>query len=398
MTQVENYKEILESIFNQEVNFKDYTLENNCIGALNNHRNFHIFKENFITRLNRINKYFYNSAHVLSEIINTAKQIGQVRGYKWAGPYSELVVLDYWIQFENLTNIKYPDRGNVNEFANSIAKQIGQQEIDLDISLDLATKKIFTDVKSLIPIHIELIDNIIDKLNDRIKDKNYLIAIDNLFDVDYLRTKKDFVYELQSGTLIDKLEDCINNKKAFYRHTLKSGEMAEFRIAYPRPGLNTVVSTIRTLEPYKLAADYKYKILDYYNKLLIDAPSLITFVINPWFNQELNISFDFKNIFYRALSRRIFMELTKDSTDMGTIYPSLVGKNLRISDVAKKVTGIIFIYDNSVIKTGKDIYDVSIFLNPNSTNIRLTRSDFDILSWSYGVKGPFIDDFYYDNY
>ena len=43
------------------------------------------------------------------------------------------------------------------------------------------------------------------------------------------------------------------------------------------------------MEPYKLAIDYKYKILDYYNKLLISEPSLITFVINPWFNQELNI-------------------------------------------------------------------------------------------------------------
>ena len=399
MTQVENYKHILENIFKQEIKFSNNKIENNCIGALKNINDFSVFSNNFIARLKRLNNHFSNSNEHITEIIHTAKQIGQTTGYKWAGAYSELVALDYWIQFDNLSNINFPDRGDVNTFADSIAKQIGQQEIDLDISLDLTTKKIYTDVKCLIPTHTELTDQILNRVKSKTKNQDYLIGIDNLFDIDYLRTKADFVSELQSGNLITELEKCVNQNTTFYSHTLKSGSTASFRISYAQPGKNTILSTIREMEPYKLAINYKYKILDYYNKLLINEPSLITFVINPWFNQELNISIgEFFSTFLRSLSRRVFIELTNDDTDMGTIFPELVGQNLKISDVAKKITGIIFIKDNSIKQSGEDVNDVYIYLNPNSTNKVLTRSDFDILNWTPKIKQPFIDDFYYDNY
>ena len=399
MTQVENYKNILKNIFKQEINFSNINIKNNCIGALNSVKDS-VFKNNFIERLKRINEYFLNSNDHIIEIIHTAKQIGQTTGYKWAGAYSELVTLDYWIQFDSLSNINFPDRGDVNTFANSIAKQIGQQEIDLDISLDLSpTKKIYTDVKCLIPTHTELTDQILNRVKSKTKNQDYLIGIDDLFDVDYLRTKADFVSELQSGNLINELEKCVNENTTYYSHTLKSGNKASFSISYSKSGTNTVLFTIREIDPYRLAIDYKHKILHYYNKLLIDEPSLIIFVINPWFNQELNDSIgEFFSTFLRSLSRRIFMELTKDDTDMGTIFPKLIGKNLKISDIAKKITGIIFIKDNSIMQSGADINDVYIYLNPNSTNKTLTGSDFDILNWTPEIKQPFIDDFYYDNY
>jgi len=397
MTDVENYKEILENIFQREISFSDNTVENNCIGALNDINNFHVFRNNFIERLKRLNKFF-NGTVVLDEIIITAKQIGQKRGYKWSGSYSELVALDYWIQYKNLTNIKFPDKGSTTTFANSIARQIGNQVIDLDISLDLNTKKIYTDVKSLIPTHTELIDQILGQLESKTPNSEYLIGIDNVFDVDYLRTKKDFIYELQTGDLVNNLVTCINNKNQLYCHKLQSGNDAHFRISYAKAGRNTILSTMREMEPFKLAFDYKYKILDYYEKLLIGEPSLITFVVNPWFNQELNTSSDFISVFYRALSRRVFMELTKDQTDMSSIYPKLAGMNIKISDIAQKVTGIIFINDKSVTKTEKDIYETYIYLNPNATNKLLIRRDFDILNWSPEIKQHSIDDFYYDNY
>lgn len=395
MTQVENYREILENIFNKEIKFSNLKVENNCIGALENIDEFSIFRSNFIKRLKKINNYFSKSDNHITEIVNTAKQIGQTFGYKWAGAYSELVALDYWIQFDNISNVKFPDRGDVNTFADSIAKQIGNKEIDLDISFDLLGQKIYTDVKCLIPTHTELTDQILSRVKAKTKNQDYLIGIDNLFDVDYLRIKSDFVLELQSGNLIDELQKCINKKDTYCNYRLESGSDVAFRISYSKPKKNIVLSTFREMEPYRLAMDYKFKILDYYNKLLIDEPSLITFVINPWFNQELNISIgDFFSKFARSLSRKVFMELTKDDTDMGIIFPELVGKNIKISDIAKKITGIIFIKDNSIMQIGQNINDVFIYLNPNSTNKKLTRFDFDILNFS----PLFIDDFSYDNY
>lgn len=399
MTQVENYKKILEDIFGQTISFTNNKVTNNCIGALNSADEYHVFNANFIERLKRINNYFSKtSPEIISKIINTAKQIGQLKGYKWSGPYSELVALDYWIQFENLSNIKFIDRGSVDVFEDSIAKKVGQQEIDIDISLELHTRKIYTDVKSLIPTHTELVDQILNRVKSKTTNQHYLIGIDNLYEVDYLRTKKDFIYELQFGNLIDELVNCIDTKKSNYNHRLQSGTTASFRIEYTKKDKFTILSTMRIMEPYSIAIDYKYKILDYYNKLLTNKPSLITFVVNPWFNQELNTSTEFLNTFYRSLSRRIFIELTKDSTDMAEIYPELANLNLKISDIASLISGIVFIHDNSVLKSGKDIFDTYIFLNPNSKNGVLTRSNFDILSWSPEIEQPFIDDFYYDNY
>ena len=398
MTQVENYKNTLEGIFNKTIGFSNNTIENNCIGALNRTDDFHVFRTNFIGLLKRLNEYFKDSPNIIDEIIITAKNIGQKKGYKWSGAYSELIALDYWIQFDNLTNIKFPDRGSTTTFADSIARQIGKQEIDLDLSLDLTTKRIYTDVKSLISTHTELVDQILNKLKSQVATKDFLIGIDDVNDVDYLRTKADFRYEVQSGDLIQKLAESINSKNTSYTHKLQSGEEAHFRISYARAGKNTVLSTMREMEPYKLAFNYKYKILDYYEKLLISEPSLITFVANPWFNQELNSFDDFVPTFYRAFSRRVFMELIKDHTDMGTIYPKLQGKNIKISDVAKKVTGIIFINDKSVTKRNREIYETFIYLNPNTTNKKLSRQDFDILNWSPKIGQTFIDDFYYDKY
>lgn len=47
---------------------------------------------------------------------------------------------------------------------------------------------------------MELVDQIIDKVKSKTKKKDYLIGIDNLFDVDYLRTKSDFITEFKAGT------------------------------------------------------------------------------------------------------------------------------------------------------------------------------------------------------
>jgi hypothetical protein len=224
MNDLENYKSILEDIFRQEITFSNKPVTNNCIGALRDKENFNVFKTNFVGRLTRLQSHFADSEKHIKEIIDTAKQIANGTGYKWAGPYSELVALDYWIQFENLRDITFPDRGSVDNYADSIAKKIGQTEIDIDISLKLSTKKIYTDVKCLIPTHVELTDQILKSLKKKITEIDFLIGIDNLYDVDYLRTKADLIHEIRSGSLINALEKCVKDRYNYYTHELKSGK------------------------------------------------------------------------------------------------------------------------------------------------------------------------------
>jgi len=399
MNAAQNYKMIVENIFQQPVDMPDTNDSNNCIGALNRSNNFIVFKNNFIERLKRIYRFFKADRETVQNLINTVRAIAFAKGYKWSGPYSELVALDFLIQYENLMNIRYVHKGDVNNFENSVAKKIGQKEIDLDISFDLHFIKIFMDVKSLIPTHLELVDNILEKLERKTTDKGFLIGIDDLFDVDYLQTKKDYIYELRAGTLIEELKKCIENKITFYEHTLQSGEKAKFRIAYAKPGSNTVLSTTRSMDPYRLAIDYKYKVLDYYNKLLTYKPSFILFVSNPWFNTEMRDFSGFNETFYRALSRRVFIELSKMKDDMGIYYPELKYKGLKICDICCLISGLIFIDDNSVLKTGKELYKAYIYTNPNAKNRYLRKNDFDILNWTPSAQQPaIIEDFIYDNY
>ena len=399
MNDVQNFKNIVENIFQEAIDIPDNDSTNNCIGALNNRENFAVFNKNFIERLKRIHTYFRGDESIIQNLRNTVRSLAFTKGYKWSGPYSELVALDFWIQYKNLMNIKFVHKGNVDDFEDSIAKKIGQREIDLDISFDMGYKKIFMDVKSLIPTHLELVDNILEILKSKTEDKDYLIGIDDLYEVDYLQTKKDYVYELRSGDLIEKLKQCIDAKETYYEHSLQSGKVAKFRIAYAKPGLNTVLSTMRTMNPYRLALDYKYKVLDYYNKLLINKPSFILFVANPWFNKETNDFSAFNETFYRALSRRVFFELTKKLDDMGLYYPELSGKDLKICDIASLISGIIFIDDKSILLTGEDQYKAYIYTNPNATNGYIKNYDFDILSWSPSTKQPsVIEDFMYDIY
>lgn len=398
MNAMENYKIIVENIFNTTIDIPNNGNINNCIGALNSEDNL-VFKTNYIERLKRIYEYYKGDPNTIKNIVTTAKTIALEKGYKWSGPYSELITLDYWIQYDNIRNIKYIHKDNVNIFPDSIAKQIGLTEIDLDLSLDLSRTKIYLDVKSLIPTHLELVDQIFDKLNKLTGTNDYLIGIDDLFEIDYLQTKKDYVYELQSGTLVAELQNCIKQKVTYLEHILQSGNKAKFRITYKSQETNTVLTTMRSMCPYRLARDYKYKLLDYYNKLLMNEPSFITLVANPWFNKEINDFNGFNEVFYRALSRRVFMELTKNTDDMGIYYSELRGKNIKICDIAKLITGIIFIDDNSILKTGKDIYKIYVFTNPNSTNKNFSKFDFDILAWSRFAQQPsIIDDFKYDNY
>jgi len=236
MNDAQNYKMIIENIFQQEVDIPDNNNSNNCIGALNGINNFIVFKNNFIDRLKRLSRFFKADREAVQNLINTVRLIAFAKGYKWSGPYSELVALDFWIQYENLINIKYVHKGNVNNFEDSIAKKIGQQEIDLDISFDLHFIKIFMDVKSLIPTHLELVDNILEKLKRETDVEDFLIGIDDLFDVDYLQTKKDYIYELREGRLLEELKKCIENKITPYEHTLQSGENVNYQVNSPPLG------------------------------------------------------------------------------------------------------------------------------------------------------------------
>ena len=150
-----------------------------------------------------------------------------------------------------------------------------------------------------------------------------------------------------------------------------------------------------------MAQAYKYKFLDYGSKLLDTSYSMITMVKNPWFNAE-TVDFGwFNNIFYRSLSRRTFMELSKikePAQDFSDIYKTT---EITVDTVSRNLAGIIFIDDNSTrSKYYKSLYSAYIYLNPNYKNLSpLSIQNLEkYFRNSFQVQIKDFDDFKWDNY
>lgn len=397
MTDIEKYAEIYSSIFGESFTVKDPAISNNCIGAIASDHS-PTFTRNFIDRLNRLHERFKDSGSTLDSIKNATKDIATKKGYKWSGPYSELVALDFWQSFKDIREIEFPSKGPVGHMPDSLAKQIGQNVVDLDLKIRVKQIAIYMDVKSFIPTHKELIDRIIDSVNAEIDGDDYFVTAENLGGGDYLSVLKDLPSELGSGNLKSELIDAITNKRSYLSYASNSGIEYEFRISYKDTGRSIHVSEDH-FNPYQAAARNKYKVLEYYNKLLTEEPTLLIFVLNPWFNEEMLGDLGNANeVFYRSLARRVFIELKNDQRDLKDYIPT-VKHSLTVSEISKKISGILFIEDHSITKTGKELYTSYLYLNPNATNRVLTTGSFHILDWSSnGFRPKVIDDFKNDNY
>ena len=150
-----------------------------------------------------------------------------------------------------------------------------------------------------------------------------------------------------------------------------------------------------------MAEAYKYKFLDYGNKLIDNEYSVITIVKNPWFNEETVDFGDFNNLFYRSLSRRTFMELFKMDNFAREVSNFYSQSDLRVSDISKSLAGIVFIDDNSAYtKSRENLYDAYFYLNPNYAN----REPLTIRKIEKFFHNSFLsqikdfDDFKWDNY
>ncbi|MCL2185396.1 MAG: hypothetical protein FWB86_06045 [Treponema sp.] len=399
MNDLENYRNIVENIFSQEFKIPVSDNTNNCIGALNHYDSFHVFRENFIERLKRLYVYYEKKPEVIDEILTTLKNIGIKKGYKWSGGYSELVALDYWIQYNNLLNIDFQIKDKKDLYDHSIAKLIGQRELDLDMALDFSSFRVYMDVKSFLPTHVELSDRIFEILKSKTNRNNFLINVDEIYDVDYLELNSGLKQEIKSGYLVNELVKCIDSNETYFNYKLKSGRDLKIRIAYSGKGKGAMLSTTRIIDPYRLAMDYKYKVLDYYNKFIFNDAFFLVFVINPWFNNEITEFYNNNETFYRSLARRVFIELVNDNQNMDKFNDEFTGKSIRVCDIVSLISGIVFIEDKSITLKGNDVYKVYFYTNPNAKNKRVKRFDFDILRWSHLAKQPsIVEDFEFDNY
>ena len=148
MTDVENLEKIIRDIFGVRKIIKKKRNTNKCIQPLNIYP-LNMFAFNFINRLTRLNEKFKDNKIALNTICERVKNLGEAKDSGWAGPYSELVALDFYSQFSEFLGISYINLLEIKRHKESIPAINGQKEkIDIDLCLSLKSEKLFTDVKS----------------------------------------------------------------------------------------------------------------------------------------------------------------------------------------------------------------------------------------------------------
>ncbi|MCR5290282.1 MAG: hypothetical protein K6E51_09850, partial [Treponema sp.] len=365
MTDIENLEQIIYDVFGVEKSIKNRRNTNSCISPLNT-KPLNLFASHFMKRLERLKKAFTGNYAVLNDIAERVKNIGEAKNAQWAGPYSELVALDFYSQFSEFFSLSYINLLPMKNHRNSIPSQIGhKQVIDIDLCLYLRHDKIFTDIKSFNCIHQNILDEVIDAVEEYALlsfAKSVMIGVDNLSSLDYTEVKAHLGYEKKS--IYRSLIRSVSDNKRVLKYESKNGLSFTFRIEY-----SSSVSTVKEYSPFAMAEAYKYKFLDYGSKLIDNEYSVITMVKNPWFNAETVDFGNFNNMFYRSLARRTFIELNRMNVD-AALYSSCYTKGrISVCDVSKSIAGIIFIDDDSSIKADEDnLYSVYMYLNPNYAN------------------------------
>ena len=190
----------------------------------------------------------------------------------------------------------------------------------------------------------------------------------------------------------------MSKKRVVY--TSQNGSQYVFFISY-----DGLLTTMHSKSPYELARFDKYKYLNYCDKLLDSDYSLLTFVVNPWFNHQIEDFNDFNEIYYRSVCRRVFMEFKDDKTPANTWFEGIKDATITVSDISRSIAGILFIEDKSVQKAENEpLYKSYLYLNPNYKNADKRKDSlkeydfttaFDYCSYAKMMK---IDDFQDDNY
>lgn len=394
---VENMEILLKKYFDEDVVIRNKTISNNCIGALVCENNFDEFKRNFEERLSRIADKITDPSQ-RKDVVNKIKNLAEEIGYKWSGAYSELVALDFFLSSDYIANPLFINRFESSRYPGSLAAKNERKTIDIDFSFEFRSNKFYTDIKSLIPTQIEIFDKIIDNVIKRNSNKNILVGVDDFRPESLIDFRE--VIKKEKTSIEDELLKGIQSSKNCVIYTSPKGGEYNFKISY-----DGILTTMQSKCPYELAQFDKYKYLNYYDKLLDTDYSLLTFVVNPWFNRQIDEFGGFNELYYRSVCRRVFMELKNDTTPANKYVESIKNEIITVSDISKSIAGILFIEDKSVKKEEDGIlYKSYLYLNPNYTNKvedkrPLKKRDFSsAFDYSSFAKMVIIDDFQDDNY
>jgi len=339
-----NYQNLLDSIFGAgilEVPLKGES--NNVIGALAHDGDYDEFKENFKKLLTDLeSKYSVDSIKQALIEVSDSKN--------WEGAYAELVALnvlknDYSGAIETDVTLK-EGMGFAKECGQKLTNEDGYWK-DHDVYFDV---KILSD-----PIK-EVIDGIIERAEKKAGVKGSCNVL-----AEYPLDDEDDEYIKNVAKIEQELVNALQAKETFVRISFMPRLV--FRIKWGS-GVNSAISAY---SPFRHAEHTKDIVLKRYaKKLLKNKPFFLVFVNFSWFKQVVNDFANMNEYYYRALSRRTFMQYEHSRAKASEIIRGYKGNETK-RHLTHCLTGIIFIEDYSAKVQDKQ-YKSFVYLNPNARN------------------------------
>lgn len=345
-------------------------VDNEITGAIG-HPTF--FRKTFEQRIKRLwDRYPTQRKEVLEKIANVGTA-------GWAGPFAELVAADFFAATGLRVELEPMPGSPV------LGERFGKGRSQLDGKLpDLFS--LHYEVKILSDVSSEVLASIREDIEGEFDQVwlgfNYS---HDLGETTIANARSDLKREIREAILAGK------------RHTTHAASRVQVSI---QPMSSRSMITEHDYHPYRQAENRHRQVLQKWHQLIEEGANLRVFVVHPWFNGINAQTFGgSQDVFFRALARRVFCGLTKDASAMDD------APGLTVSDIASRLSGILFIVDHSAVaREGEDpstpegLMRGFLHQNPNTTGKANAELQFDQLFSQNPHLFEVNDDFEHDNY
>jgi hypothetical protein len=387
MTPLQNYSALIDSIFGAGTTKFDTTktYTHNVIGAFNHPTEFNDFKNNFISRLHRLQAIYSSQPTYLKEIITLVNEIASEKN--WEGAFAELAAFDHFNQdiLNDRTYLHTPIKPNQTiDKSRTFALEFGKAAANLDAFVE--DRPLYLDFKVFKDNVNEIFQKLYSDLERHFNRNDFIVSAE----YDLALSVDDVAPQI--GALRNELQNgIVPGDKTTY---LKSSVIPNlgFRILWG----SGVLSAERTNSPYRQAENFFQMIFKNADQFVKDKPSILVYVVFPWYNGIVTNFADSNTQLYRSFARRVFCLYKHDNNPFKNFYPKFTGSQT-IYEVSNNISGIIFLEDNTVLSKVNNVSNTKsfVYLNPNAKNSLNRSLAHDFL---LGLHNAEFDNFEHDNY
>ena len=211
---------------------------------------------------------------------------------------------------------------------------MGQKNVNFDGYYD--EFNVFFDVKILSDKSRAILDGVIHEAKTTLGISEVLILAEYPLDSDFEP------FEKARSQLLGELTVSIDAKKKTRSIISKVIPHLTYRLMWN----GGTLATVSSYDPYHHAENHHTLLFKHAKKFSKTSPSLIVFVVFPWFSEKTTLHAG-GAIFYRAFCRRFFCQYANDSRSPRVLLKSFVGRE-SIAQVTEALSGVLFLEDKSV--------------------------------------------------